>query len=230
MKGVFSKKRSISRGFVPWSRKDEPESNGVGEASDSEKDVVLPSDVLERVRSNLTDHKVGEPAADAGQSSTLCSDRCVHDLHGHRPGQRPDSGREEEVEDPDHSNEGTASMLVEVRAIGGESSLKSGGNSETGTGHGVADNKRLTTTKLVDEKDAGTFTEQCDDRVDTLKEEDLGVRVAKDLENLRSVVLNGGNTGDLDGELKDDTDHDFSDVLLAVEDLAPATGGTSLDG
>lgn len=204
---------------------DQPEGDGVGKASDGKEDVVLPSNVLQCLGRDLTNHEVGNPAADAGQSGSLGSDRRVHDLDRDRPRQGTDSSREEEVKDPDHGNESATSMLVEVGTIGGEASLKGGGDGKTSAGHGVADNERPSTTELVDKEDAGTFADERDDRVDALQQEDLGVGVAKHLEDLGRVVLNGGNTGHLHRKLEDDADSHLSHVLRAAKDLAPATGG-----
>ena len=120
-------------------------------------------------------------------------------------------------------------MFVGVGTISGVASLESSGNSETSTGHGVANDERPSTTELVNKEDTSTFTNESNDRVDTLEQEDLGVGVTKDLENFGSVVLDGGNTGDLDRELEDDTDSNLSDVLSAAKDRAPAASGTLLD-
>lgn len=121
-------------------------------------------------------------------------------------------------------------MLVQVAAVRGEASLKSGGDGKTGTGHGIADDQRSATTELVDKEDAGGLTDEGNDRIDALKQEDFGVAVTKGRKDFGSVVLNGGDTGYLNRELEDDTNSDFSHVLSAVENLAPATVSALFEG
>lgn len=210
--------------------KDEVEGESVGEATDGEEKVVLPADAYKRFGSDLANHEVGNPATDTGKSGTLGSNGSVHNLDWYSPRKRPYAGTEKEVKDPDHGDEGTASMFVGSRTVGGVSSLECGCDGETGTGHGVADNEGPSTTELVDKENTGSFADEGDNRVDTLEQEDLGVAVAKDLEDVGSVVLNCSNTGDLDGELKNDTNSDLANVLLAAEDLAPAASSTLLNG
>jgi hypothetical protein len=81
-------------------------------------------------------------------------------------------------------------------------------------------------TYVVDSQDTRRLGDQGNDRVDGLEKEGLFVAETNGLENVRSIVLNDGDTSHLNRELKDDTEEHSPQVGRNSEDLdADVSGG-----
>lgn len=109
--------------------------------------------------------------------------------------------------------------------------------------HDVAENQRWPSTKLesrmgdeppanyplddptysINGQDTQRLGDQGNDRVDSLEEESLLVAETDGLENISRIVLDDGDTGHLNGELKNDAQEDPSQVGGDSEDLSCAS-------
>jgi hypothetical protein len=126
-----------------------PHGDGVGEGEDTEDDVVFPTDRVERVGRDLSDHKVcasgawfsfrnenrlgnsrsggltGDPSGHGSQSGPLRPDPRGQDGRGYGPRDGSDSEGKGKVEDPRHDHKGVPCRRVVIRRTGdgGEFSL-----------------------------------------------------------------------------------------------------------
>lgn len=78
----------------------EPKDESVGKPANGENEVVSPSDFGECDRTNLTDHKVGDPSGHRRESDDLGSNGSVGDLGGARSSGYVTKGRGRDVLDP----------------------------------------------------------------------------------------------------------------------------------